>query len=71
VQIAERQILAALRDQRFFSVNQLNAAISPLLTKLNEQPFQKLEGSRNSWFEALEKEQLLALPATSFELANW
>jgi transposase len=71
VQIAERQILAALRDRRFFSVGELNMAISPLLTKLNEQPFQKLEGSRNSWFERLEKCQLLPLPATSFELANW
>jgi transposase len=71
VQIAERQILAALRDQRFFTVAELNAAIKPLLSKLNEQPFQKLEGSRNSWFETLEKGQLLPLPATSFELANW
>ena len=41
------------------------------MTKLNEQPFQKLDGSRNSWFETLEKGQLLPLPATAFELANW
>jgi len=71
VQIAERQILAALRDQRFFSVGELNAAIGPLLAKLNEQPFQKLEGSRNSWFETLEKSQLLPLPSTPFVLASW
>jgi transposase len=71
VQIAERQILAALRDQRFFNVAQLNTAISPLLAKLNEQPFQKLEGSRNSWFETVEKSRLLPLPATPFELADW
>ena len=71
VQIAERQILAALRDQRFFHVGELNGAIRPLLTRLNDQPFQKLEGSRNSWFETLEKSQLLPLPATAFELADW
>jgi transposase len=71
VLIAERQILAALRDQRFFNVGELNAAIGPLLAKLNEQPFQKLEGSRNSWFETLEKDRLLPLPATTFELADW
>jgi transposase len=71
VQIAERQILAALRDQRFFHVGELNVAIRPLLTRLNDQPFQKLEGSRNSWFETLEKAQLLPLPATAFELAHW
>lgn len=71
VQIAERQILAALRDQRFFTVGELNAAIRPLLAKLNEQPFQKLDGSRNRWFETLEKGQLLPLPGLPFELANW
>ena len=71
VQIAERQILAALRDPRFLHVGELNVAISPLLTRLNDQPFQKLEGSRNSWFETLEKAHLLPLPATAFELAQW
>jgi transposase len=71
VLLAERQILAALRDLRFFHVGQLNAAIVPLLAKLNAQPFQKLEGSRNSWFEAVEKDRLLPLPATAFELADW
>jgi len=71
VLITERQILAALRDQRFFNVAQLNAAIRPLLAQLNEQPFQKLAGSRNSWFETLEKGRLLPLPATVFELADW
>lgn len=71
VQIAERQILAALRDRRFFNVGELNAAIGPLLARLNAQPFQKLEGSRNSWFETMEKGRLLALPATPFELAAW
>jgi transposase len=71
VQIAERRILAALRDQRFFNVAQLNEAIVQRLTELNEQPFQKLEGSRNSWFESVEKSQLLPLPSTPFVLASW
>ena len=71
VQISQRQILAALRDRRFFSVGELNEAIRPLLEQLNAQPFQKLEGSRNRWFDALEKETLLPLPARAFELATW
>jgi transposase len=71
VQISERHILAALRDQRFFSIAELNQAISPLLAKLNDKPFQKLEGSRNGWYEAHEKATLLPLPATPFELAAW
>jgi transposase len=71
VLIAERQILAALRDQRFFAVGEVNQAMAPLLAKLNEQPFQKLEGSRNSWFETLERGQLLPLPTTPFVLGTW
>jgi transposase len=71
VQIAERQILAPLRDQRFFSVAELNRAIRPLLDKLNAQEFQKLAGSRNSWFESREKPALAPLPAQAFELATW
>ncbi len=71
VQIAERQILAVLRDHRFFSVGALNEAIRPLLAKLNAQPFQKLEGSRDEWFERHERSQLLPLPTIPFELATW
>ena len=71
VLIAERQILAALRDCKFFSVGELNQAIRPLLDKLNAQPFQKLEGSRNSWFDTQEKDKLLPLPAHPFEFATW
>ena len=71
VLIAERQLLAVLRDQRFFSVGALNEAITPLLAKLNAQPFQKLEGSRNEWFERHERAHLLPLPATAFEVATW
>ena len=71
VLIAERQILAALRDCTFFSVAGINEAIRPLLAKLNAQPFQKLDGSRDSWFEAYEKPKLLPLPATPFQLATW
>jgi transposase len=71
VLIVERQILAALRDQKFFCVEELNQAIRPLLDKLNAQPFQKLEGSRNSWFDSGEKDKLLPLPAHPFEFATW
>ena len=71
VQITQRQILAALRDQRFFSVGALNEAITPLLAQLNAQPFQKLEGSRNSWFATLEQPALLPLPTAPFQFAHW
>jgi transposase len=45
-----RWVLARLRHQRFFSLDELNAAIRPLLQELNERAFQKLPGSRRSMF---------------------
>jgi transposase len=71
VLIAERQILAALRDQKFFELGVLNVALRAKLIELNAQRFQKLEGSRDSWFEMHEKSALLPLPAQRYELAIW
>lgn len=71
VQMAQRQILAALRDMRFFSVSELNQAIQPLLDQLNAQAFQKLDGSRDQWFESLDKPKLKALPQSPYVLATW
>ncbi|MHB9008509.1 MAG: IS21 family transposase [Limisphaerales bacterium] len=71
VQVAQRQILAALRDLVFFTVEELNRAIAPRLQELNAQPFQKLEGSRNQWFQTLDKPQLRPLPPSPFVVATW
>ena len=71
VQIAERQILAVLRDHRFFTLGELREAVAPLLKQLNAQPFQKLPGSRDQGFEEFERSQLLPLPATPFTLGVW
>ena len=61
-----RWVLARLRHQRFFSLEELNAAIRPLLVELNERPFQKLPGSRRSVFEALDRPAMRPLPATPY-----
>lgn len=71
VQIVERWILARLRDRQFFSLAELNAAIDELLIELNERPFQKLEGSRRSRFEELDRPALKALPPRAYEYAQW
>ena len=42
VLLVERWILAALRNRKFFSLKELNDAISELLERLNTRPFQKL-----------------------------
>ena len=66
-----RWVLARLRHQRFFSLEELNAAIRPLLDELNERPFQKLPGSRRSVFEALDRPAMRLLPATPYVYAEW
>lgn len=64
-------IIAALRNQKFFSYAELNKAIRQKLKEFNEKPFQKKPGSRLSAFEEEEKPFLLPLPASSYERAIW
>ncbi len=55
VQIAERQILARLRNHTFFTLEELNREIRRLLAELNSKPFQKLPGSRQSMFATVDR----------------
>ena len=70
VQIVERWVLAPLRNHTFFSLAELNHEISRLLKALNDRPFQKLEGTRRSLFEALDRPALGPLPTTRYEFAE-
>lgn len=63
VLIVERWILARLRNRRFFSLAELNAAIAELLKDLNARAFKKLPGTRASAFAYLDRPALKALPA--------
>lgn len=67
----ERSILAALRDYQFFSIDEGNAAVSQELEKLNGRPFQKLDGSRKSWFLEIDKPALRPLPENRYEMRQW
>ncbi len=67
----ERQVLAAVRNVRFFSLAELNDVLRAATARLNEAPFQKLAGSRLSLFETLERSALLSLPARPYEFAQW
>jgi transposase len=71
VQIVERWILARLRNHTFFSLAELNQQIRRLLDELNERPFQKIEGSRRTLFESLDRPALLPLPERRYEYAEW
>lgn len=71
VKVIETWILAALRNRRFFSFEELNKAIIEKLEELNAKPFQKRKGSRLSAFIEEEKEFLMPLPASPYETAVW
>ena len=71
VQIVERWILARLRNQTFFSLDQLNQAIRRLLEELNRKSFQKLPGSRLSQFETIDRPALKPLPVQPYRFAEW
>jgi len=64
-------IIAALRNQQFFSIHELNQAIIEKLSEFNEKPFQKKEGSRKSIFMNEEHDLLIPLPAKDYELSKW
>jgi transposase len=71
VLIVERWILAALRNHTFFSLAELNQAISQKLEELNHRPFQKLPSTRKTLFETLERPALKPLPEKPYEYAEW
>jgi transposase len=71
VLIAERWIIARLRDRGFCSLGEANAAIRACVAEINVRPFQKLDGSRQLLSERLDRPALRPLPATRYEFATW
>ena len=69
--ISSAWITAALRNEQFFSLAELNRAIIEKLEQFNRKLFQKKEGSRLDLFLEDEKPLLSPLPATRFELSDW
>jgi len=71
VLIAQRWILAALRNRTFFSLAELNEAIWELLPVLNARPLQKLGVSRRELFEQIDRPALRPLPDRPYEIGTW
>ena len=71
VLVAQRWILAALRNHTFFSLEQANQAIADKLEELNDRRFQKLDTTRRQLFESLDRPVLKPLPSTRYEISEW
>ena len=60
-----------LRKRQFFSLPELNDAISELLIMLNQRPFRKLPVSRAELYATIDRPALQPLPARRFIFAEW
>ena len=71
VLLADRWIVAALRNRRFGSIDELREAVEPLVERLNARPMRKLKRSRRELFEEIDRPVLRALPEGAYEYAVW
>ena len=71
VKFATTWILAAIRNDHFFSLEEARAKVAEKLEDLNNKPFQKRPGSRRSAYENEEKEFMQPLPPSPYEPAVW
>jgi transposase len=71
VLVAERWILAPLRNQTFFSISELNKAIATQLDELNLRTFNKLDTTRKKLFETIDRPALNPLSPHPYEYADW
>ncbi|SNY89887.1 Transposase [Cohaesibacter sp. ES.047] len=71
VQLAERWVLARLRNQTFFGLDELNAAIRPLQDQLNAKVTRHLGTSRRALFESLDKPAMKPVPREPYVYAEW
>jgi transposase len=66
VQAIQRYILARFRHHKFFSVDELNIALAPLLDRYNDKIIKHLQKSRTELFEEIDKPYLNPLPMNNY-----
>ncbi|MFH1542022.1 MAG: IS21 family transposase [bacterium] len=71
VKLAKRWILARLRNRVFYSLGELNEAISELLEIFNDKVMKRFKKSRRQLFETLDRPNAKPLPEKHYEFAQW
>jgi len=71
VNLIYQRVFAPLRNEIFFSVQELNEAMWKELEKHNNTPFQKRDISRHQLFNQVEKQELKPLPAERYEIREY
>jgi transposase len=64
-------IIARLRNEVFYSMDTLKAAVAKALKDFNDEPFQKRSGSRSEIFLQEEKTSLRPLSGLPYEISDW
>lgn len=71
VQIVQRSVLASMRNQKFFSIDELNQAIQQKMDLINRKTTRRFTISRYEQFLALDSKDLNPLPLYPYELCTW
>lgn len=71
VRNAYTQIYAPLRNETFYSLEELNVALKEKLRAYNNKNFQGKDHSRQNLFDQIEKQHLKPLPAGHYELRQF
>ena len=68
VRIFYRRVVAPLRNETFYSMEELNAAISQKMRESNQRRMHQRPQTREELFLAIEKPNLMPLPGTRYEV---
>ena len=71
VLIASRRIIARLRNRQILSFSDLQQYVRAALEQINQEPLQGKSESRWTAYLGEEKEFMLSLPASPYQLAQW
>jgi len=71
VLLAQRWILAVLRQRTFYSLTELNTAIRECLERLNTRTMRRAGKSRREIFETVDRPNAMPLPQRAYEYADW
>jgi transposase len=71
VQIVENNVLAPLRNHKFFSVVEANQSTYALMLEVNEKEMKHVKKSRKQLYEELDKPALKPLPFRPYEIVRF
>lgn len=71
VKFVSTWVIAALRNRRFFTLDEVKQEVGEQLEKLNHIPFKKRKGNRHDAYIEEERNFMKQLPLTPYEPAVW